>query len=300
MENKISKQSVLFKNEFIKNEYVYELLMEDFYKKQINNLLTKSKLGKIETKLVYTFICENKDLSQKCMNSILDDKVKLFLRIHSHTGTWYDDNYTPYCGQNQIKCSGPRMQLMDYGYKCLECKNEISFSGIRLKESTLNLKIQQNISRMNRDENLEYPIKVQSAGIYGITNSNFEKYLKDNNIELTDENRYELIHKYLESINPNTNYIICYKNEYDKLPKILREGSYGIITISEFIFVEDLLNKPDESITDSNLIRTIAQWSIRNNSNILNNKIKSKLQFVGLYPHVQKIYNINPNSNKNE
>ena len=229
----ISEKSKLYSATLIKKELVRELLNNDFSEFQIDMLLNE-KLGKLETKIVYDFICENKDLTDKGINVILNDDVKLFLRIHTHKGTWYSDDYVPYCGQMQIKCSSPRMQLNDYGYKCPECKNEISFSGVRLTDSPLNKNLKPNV----------LPIS--------------------------------MIHN-----------VVITKDKYLQLDKLSKEGSYGN-KLTKFNLVEDLLLLEDNSITDSDLIRAIALWGIENNSNMLNSKIKSELQFAGLYPNVMK------------
>jgi len=135
-----------FSKTFITKEEFLNIIKHDFSKQQEDDFLNQEKyknINQIPTKDIYTFICENKDLSDKGINLILNDNVKFFLRIHTHKGTWYDDNYTPYCGQNQIKCSGPRMIRTDYGNKCPECKNEIGLSSLRLTDSPLNFNKKQ-------------------------------------------------------------------------------------------------------------------------------------------------------------
>ncbi len=55
-------------------------------------------------------------------------------------GTWYDDDWRPYCAQTQTTCHSRliRMQKMPYGFKCNYCGNMIGFDLTRLKESPLN------------------------------------------------------------------------------------------------------------------------------------------------------------------
>jgi hypothetical protein len=136
----ISELSKKFTQKYLTSNDVFDLLSEDIAKELILNFLESYKDNDTEilTEDVNKFICENKNLSIKKENIILNNDVKLFLRIHSHAGSWYSDNYRPYCGQNQVKCSGPRMYAYPYGHKCHECGNEISFCGIRLNESPLN------------------------------------------------------------------------------------------------------------------------------------------------------------------
>ena len=78
----ISEKSRLYSATLIKKELVRELLSNDFSEFQIDMLLNE-KLGKLETKEVYDFICENKDLTKKEINVILNDDVKLFLDTDS-------------------------------------------------------------------------------------------------------------------------------------------------------------------------------------------------------------------------
>lgn len=139
---KISEKSEIYSCNLIKQSEVY-LLLNNFikYDKIQEFLFNKCISYKIETELVFNFIKQEIDLSLKKNNLKLSDDLKLFLRIQANTGTWYKDSYTPYCEQREIKCSGPIMILNDWGYKCPECKNEISFCGIRLNESPLNKNI---------------------------------------------------------------------------------------------------------------------------------------------------------------
>lgn len=137
----ISEQSKKFILPFINKKDIFTLLNKDISKKQILKFLKSFPEDNdvdISVEAIYKFICNTKNLSDKNINLILNDDVKLFLRIHSHNGTWYSDDYTPYCLQTTIKCSSPRMILQNYGYSCPECKNETSFIGIRLNESPLN------------------------------------------------------------------------------------------------------------------------------------------------------------------
>ena len=200
--NNISKLSEKFKQKYLTTTDIFDLLSEDISKELILKFLEDYKGNDLEipTQKIYEFICENKNLSQKCMNSILNEDVKLFLRIRNHeeSGTWYSDNYTPYCCQNKVKCSGPRMKLMDYGYKCPECKNEISFIGIRLNESPLN--INEKISELSKnillaaDEIANYQLfgKTKKINFYNIkiykepTNNELDKLISEISIKPKD------------------------------------------------------------------------------------------------------------------
>ncbi len=51
---------------------------------------------------------------------------------------------------------------------------------------------------------------------------------------------------------------------------------------------KEILLLPDNSITDSETIRQIALYSIKNNDISLNYKIKKEFEFCGLYPHIMK------------
>lgn len=54
-------------------------------------------------------------------------------------GTWYSDNYTPYCGARNCVVM-PRTIKEPYGYRCPSCGNMIGHDYKRLKESPLNFK----------------------------------------------------------------------------------------------------------------------------------------------------------------
>ncbi len=136
MRDEISEQSKMYASKTITAEEVYKMCDNDIALEHIDNFIGDKVL--VLTDDLYIFICANKDLTDRGVNVILEDSLKLFLRIHTHRGTWYDDNYTPYCGQGEVKCSGPRMIRTDYGNKCPECKNEIGLSGLRLTDSPLN------------------------------------------------------------------------------------------------------------------------------------------------------------------
>ena len=53
-------------------------------------------------------------------------------------GSWYDDNYTPYCVHYVCKCTSPRSIKTDYGFVCPDCGNMSGWDMKRLKESPLN------------------------------------------------------------------------------------------------------------------------------------------------------------------
>lgn len=237
----ISEKSKLYSEKNISKEEVYKLLSNDFSQFQIDMLFADKTESLIETKEVYDFICENKDLTKKEINVILNDDVKLFLRIHTHKGTWYSDDYVPYCGQMQVKCSSPRMVRHEYGNKCPECGNEIGLSGLRLIDSPLNV---------NKN-----PSKIIVAGRYGLAGNSLN----------------------LEDIKNNP-----------ELSKIVNEISQTVIDNEITINPDEILQYPDGSITDSETIRQIALWSIKNNSNILNSKISKQMEYAGLYPHVMR------------
>lgn len=184
----ISEKSRLYSEKNISKEEVYKLLSNDFSQFQIDMLFADKTEPIIETKEVYDFICENKDLTKKEINVILNDDVKLFLRIHTHKGTWYSDDYVPYCGQMQVKCSSPRMVRHEYGNKCPECGNEIGLSGLRLTDSPLNA-IQQErlinnlklaadeISKFNRTGKTSLADKITNIKVFqeiDMDNSNID------------------------------------------------------------------------------------------------------------------------------
>jgi len=66
----------------------------------------------------------------------------------------------------------------------------------------------------------------------------------------------------------------------------------------------EIVQLPDNSITDPETIRQIALYSIKYNDCSLNNKVKKEFAFAGLYPNVMNIYNISPDKdykiNKND
>lgn len=202
----ISEKSKLYSEKNISKEEVYKLLSNDFSQFQIDMLFADKNEPIIETKEVYDFICENKDLTKKEINVILNDDVKLFLRIHTHKGTWYSDDYRPYCGQMQVKCSSPRMIRHEYGNKCPECGNEIGLSGVRLTDSPLNV----NITHQKLINNLK---------LAADTISNFQLKGKTN----TDSKRFENIEIFKNVENQETILL-------DKKPtKLILAGQYGLI-----------------------------------------------------------------------
>lgn len=89
----------------------------------------------------------NKENTQELfdqMNTVAEmEAVPLEKRLEmskaAHSGTWYSDDYTPYCGQEIKKCSMPRTVKTSYGFRCPECGNMIGWDFKRLKESPLNL-----------------------------------------------------------------------------------------------------------------------------------------------------------------
>lgn len=84
----------------------------------------------------------------------IPEEERLEMRKRAHIGTWYDDNYVPYCGQEEIRCTNPRMTLTTYGHRCKECGNMTGWDGTRLKESPLNF-IPLNSPNRYKPKNLE-------------------------------------------------------------------------------------------------------------------------------------------------
>jgi hypothetical protein len=60
------------------------------------------------------------------------------------------------------------------------------------------------------------------------------------------------------------------------------------------IDINKVRESPNHSIVDPETIRQIALWSIKNNSNELNNKIKPGFKISGLYPYAIDFLNIIP------
>lgn len=58
------------------------------------------------------------------------------------------------------------------------------------------------------------------------------------------------------------------------------------------INLEKIATMPDNSITDAETIRQLAVHSIQTNDNELLCKIKKEFQVAGLYPHIQKLINM--------
>lgn len=89
-------------------------------------------MGLIQTKIVDGFELETVEYNQS-----LSPEEKLRRRKEAKGGTWYDDNYTPYC----MCCKEmPRMISRDYGFECPNCGNMIGHNMVRLAESPLNKK----------------------------------------------------------------------------------------------------------------------------------------------------------------
>ena len=87
-------------------------------------------MGLIQTKIVDGFELETVEYNQS-----LSPEEKLRRRKEAKGGTWYDDNYTPYC----MCCKQmPRMISRDYGFECPNCGNMIGHNMNRLAESPLN------------------------------------------------------------------------------------------------------------------------------------------------------------------
>jgi predicted RNA-binding Zn-ribbon protein involved in translation (DUF1610 family) len=75
-------------------------------------------------------------------NRNLPAEEKLRRRKAAKGGTWYDDNYTPYC----MCCKEmPRMLNRDYGFECPNCGNMIGHNMERLAESPLNDEFYRNV-----------------------------------------------------------------------------------------------------------------------------------------------------------
>lgn len=257
MRDEISEQSKMYASKTITAEEVYKMCDNDIALEHIDNFIGDKLL--VLTDELYIFICANKDLTDKGVNVILKDDLKVFLRIHSHTGTWYSDDYVPYCGQRDVKCSGPRMIRTDYGNKCPECKNEIGLSGLRLTDSPLN-----NALRIK-----------DAVGFKDISDG----------ASLDELRKRQSIGRINRQISAS-----------GVTSKFEATGLYGSFNNEITIDPDEILKLPDFSITDTETIRQIALWSIKNNSNILNNKIKSEMEFAGLYPHVMKSFDIQPDN----
>jgi len=199
MENKISEKSKLYSSKTITAEEIYKMCDNDISRESIDKFIGDKLL--ILTEDLYMFICVKKDLTDREVNKILKDDIKLFLRIHSHTGTWYSDDYKPYCGQRDVKCSGPRMIRTDYGNKCPECKNEIGLSGLRLIDSPLN-ELLKDSKEANKKYNSRKIVTEYKSNVDLIMNlfthkedndwTSFENmliYLKDNDFDFRIDTR---------------------------------------------------------------------------------------------------------------
>lgn len=78
-------------------------------------------------------------MSTVAIQSAIDAKTALSMVKEAKMGTWYDDNWTPYCLADG--CSRmPRMVRKEYGFQCGDCKNMIGHDCRRLQESPLNYK----------------------------------------------------------------------------------------------------------------------------------------------------------------
>jgi hypothetical protein len=146
MSEELSKQSIKYKQKHLTTIDVFDLAADSIDKSKLLTFLKQWQTDtEIPTSAIYEFFCQNIDFTSKQTCSSLNNDLKLFMRVRNHevSATWYKDSYTPYCCQTAIKCSSPRMRLESYGYSCPDCKNEISFIGLRLQESPLNLLIKR-------------------------------------------------------------------------------------------------------------------------------------------------------------
>lgn len=71
--------------------------------------------------------------------SAIPPEEALEMSKEAKLGTWYSDEYTPYCGAPNCRIM-PRTIKHDYGYSCPSCGNMIGHDYRRLKESELNFK----------------------------------------------------------------------------------------------------------------------------------------------------------------
>jgi hypothetical protein len=87
---------------------------------------------------------------------------------------------------------------------------------------------------------------------------------------------------------------------YNDIETVLSEYEKNSQKITNDITIDpnEILSMPDNSITDSETIRQIALYSIKYNTNSLNNKVKKEFQVYGLYPHIIKTYKIKPDDNR--
>ena len=75
--------------------------------------------------------------------AILPDEQLRMMKI-AKGGTWYSDDYLPYCVHFTKQCSSPRMVKTKYGFRCPDCGDMIGWDFKRLVESPLNkIKSQQ-------------------------------------------------------------------------------------------------------------------------------------------------------------
>ena len=85
--------------------------------------------------MIKTKIIDGFELETQEFNESLSPEEKLRRRKEAKGGTWYDDNYTPYC----MCCKKmPRTVSQPYGFKCPNCGNMIGHNMNRLAESPLN------------------------------------------------------------------------------------------------------------------------------------------------------------------
>lgn len=88
--------------------------------------------------MIQTRIVNGVELETQEFNERLSPEEKLRRRKEAKGGTWYDDNYTPYCMCCRLM---PRMTNRDYGFECPNCGNKIGHNMNRLAESPLNNEI---------------------------------------------------------------------------------------------------------------------------------------------------------------
>lgn len=106
--------------------YVWEKILEsknpdyEFHAYELSN---KSTL--VEVTLTYPAM-------DKEASAMVPDDVRMRRLKLAKGGTWYSDDWRPYC----CKCSTfARMTRMPYGFKCECCKNDIGWDLIRLTDS---------------------------------------------------------------------------------------------------------------------------------------------------------------------
>ncbi len=71
-------------------------------------------------------------------SAALPEDVKLATLKEAKGGSWYDDNWKPYCVRDECTSGLQRMEKHPYGFECKTCKNKIGWDLTRLDDSPLN------------------------------------------------------------------------------------------------------------------------------------------------------------------